>query len=83
MIAPWLVGLSLVLQDVPRAPATGASLAGLSLAAWRARIEPAAEELEWTEIPWRSTLWQGLNEAREQQRPLLLWAMNGHPLGCT
>ena len=24
-----------------------------------------------------------INEARETDRPILLWAMNGHPLACT
>jgi hypothetical protein len=24
-----------------------------------------------------------VKEAQEKDRPILLWAMNGHPLGCT
>lgn len=48
-----------------------------------AAIVPASEELAFREIPWRPTFWDGVVEAREQDRPVLLWAMNGHPLGCT
>jgi len=50
---------------------------------WRDDIRPSAEELEYLEIPWRSSFAEAVNEARETGRPILLWAMNGHPLGCT
>jgi hypothetical protein len=56
---------------------------GHTLAEWRTLIEPAPAELAWTEIPWRTSLWSALSEAQASERPLLLWAMNGHPLGCT
>jgi hypothetical protein len=58
-------------------------LQGEALETWLARILPAPEELAWSEIPWRPSLWEALAEAREQGQPVLLWAMNGHPLGCT
>jgi hypothetical protein len=49
----------------------------------RARILPGSDELTWREIPWRAALWEGVLEAQAAEKPLLLWAMNGHPLGCT
>ncbi len=49
----------------------------------RARVLPSAEEHEFLEIPWRAALWDALVEADAAERPVLLWAMNGHPLGCT
>jgi len=58
-------------------------LHGHTLAEWRTLIEPAPAELAWTEIPWRTSFWSALSEAQASERPLLLWAMNGHPLGCT
>lgn len=58
-------------------------LRGRTLEAWRALIEPQPSELAWAEIPWRSSFWSALTEAQENERPILLWAMNGHPLGCT
>ena len=49
---------------------------------WRDYIIPK-EDLAWTRIPWRTSFQEGLIEAGEQQKPMLLWVMNGHPLGCT
>lgn len=51
-------------------------------AAW-AHIMPAAGELRWQAIPWRAVLADAVVEAHRADKPVLLWAMNGHPLGCT
>lgn len=48
----------------------------------RAHVLPSAEEERWLAIGWRSRLWDAVEEAREAGKPILLWAMNGHPLGC-
>ncbi len=50
---------------------------------WRDFIQPTELDLKWTRIPWRSSFQEGLMEAGAKQKPMLLWAMNGHPLGCT
>ena len=50
---------------------------------WRERLLPRVDELAFTEIPWLTSFGAGLREAERQRRPLLLWVMNGHPLGCT
>ena len=34
-------------------------------------------------LPESNSILEGLIEAGSQQIPMLLWAMNGHPLGCT
>ena len=34
-------------------------------------------------IGWRNEFWPAVEEARRLGRPILLWTMNGHPLGCT
>jgi hypothetical protein len=52
-------------------------------AEWRDYVLPKPDELAWTAIPWRSTLWTGVGDAHEARRPIVLWAMNGHPQGCT
>ena len=49
----------------------------------RSSILPPDEELAWRKIPWRPTFWEAVVEAQEKDRPVLLWAMNGHPLACT
>lgn len=46
------------------------------------QIKPRAEERRWTQIPWEVDLWEARRQAREMGKPILLWAMNGHPLGC-
>lgn len=37
----------------------------------------------WTDIPWIGGLWEGRQKAAREEKPLFIWAMNGHPLGCT
>ena len=50
---------------------------------WRDHILPRAKELTWERLPWIAAFEPALSAARMTRRPLLLWAMNGHPLGCT
>ena len=50
---------------------------------WQEFIKPTKKELAWAQIPWRSTFYDGLIDSEHEQKPLLLWVMNGHPLGCT
>lgn len=45
-------------------------------------IVPKAEE-RWRKIPWVIDLMEARTLAYQQKKPILLWAMNGHPLGCT
>lgn len=51
--------------------------------AWRKYLRPTTEEAAFEAIPWLPTFADGLKAAEEAQLPLLLWVMNGHPLGCT
>ncbi len=50
---------------------------------WRDHILAPDEELEWEKIPWHPSFLTGLREAARLEKPVLLWVMNGHPLGCT
>jgi hypothetical protein len=47
------------------------------------RVLPSEVEMAWQQLDWRPTLWDAVVEAHEKKRPVLLWAMNGHPLGHT
>ena len=51
------------------------------LDAVRARVLPAAREA-WEELAWETDLLAARQRAVREGRPLFLWAMNGHPLGC-
>jgi hypothetical protein len=46
-------------------------------------IKPAKTEDRWSRIPWQTSLWEGRRLAAAQGKPILLWEMDGHPLGCT
>jgi hypothetical protein len=46
-------------------------------------IQPKDEEQTWARIPWRTSLWEARVEAAREGKPILLWEMDGHPLGCT
>lgn len=50
---------------------------------WRDFIAPKPGELSFRQIPWRARLWDAVVDAQAQEKPIVLWAMNGHPLGCT
>jgi 4-amino-4-deoxy-L-arabinose transferase-like glycosyltransferase len=49
----------------------------------RDAIRPREEEQAFLEIGWHESFFSAVNEAHETNRPILLWTMNGHPLGCT
>lgn len=48
-----------------------------------AAIVPGEEEVAWRAVPWRAEFRRALVEGDELDKPVLLWAMNGHPLGQT
>jgi hypothetical protein len=48
-----------------------------------ALIKPQPAEEKWQQIPWLSSLWEARRRAAAQGKPILLWEMDGHPLGCT
>jgi len=49
----------------------------------QALIKPGKDEDRWVTIPWLNDLWQARQLAARQGKPILLWEMDGHPLGCT
>ena len=46
-------------------------------------IKPSRDEDRWAAIPWLNELCQARQLAARQGKPILLWEMDGHPLGCT
>ena len=45
-------------------------------------VRPAADE-PWRTIPWKLSLIDAQNMAAQDNKPIFIWAMDGHPLGCT
>lgn len=85
-----LAGLSVAAQDAPStAGSTGIARAEVVRAAqgaaerWRDHILPTEAETAWERIPWIPSFAGGILASDERSQPLLLWVMNGHPLGCT
>jgi hypothetical protein len=58
-------------------------LSDVNYEVWREHILPEPSELAWEQIPWLTTFKDGILAADAAEKPLLLWTMNGHPLGCT
>ena len=48
-----------------------------------ALLQPTTEETKWQQIQWRTSLWQARVDAAVAGKPIYLWEMDGHPLGCT
>jgi hypothetical protein len=62
----------------PARPLTAGQFAAL-----HALIKPAKDEDKWAQVPWQVDLWEARKAAAAQGKPILLWEMDGHPLGCT
>jgi len=45
-------------------------------------IKPRPEETKWEEIPWEVDLWDARKKAARLGKPLMLWEMDGNPMGC-
>jgi len=77
---------SLAPQDSPREIAARIPLPGLApveLPKWREHLLPTEAELAFEAIDWIPDFATGMKRAAAEGKPLLFWAMNGHPLGCT
>ena len=74
----WTLALGLAAS-----PAASQTLTEETCSAVREHVLPSLEEQAWRSIPWIDTLAAGVLEADARKRPLLIWVMNGHPLGAT
>lgn len=64
-------------------PSTPPAISPDQFSKLHALITPGKGEDQWAQIPWRTSLWEARKEAAAKGKPLLLWEMDGHPLGCT
>jgi len=37
----------------------------------------------WRTIPWKTSVLDAQTAATREGKPIFIWAMDGHPLGCT
>lgn len=52
---------------------------------WQERCQEVCQPTDqpWRTIPWQTDLITAQHLAVEQSKPIFIWAMDGHPLGCT
>jgi hypothetical protein len=65
--------------------APGLSMAELSFKDFEALMKDIAapSNATWRSIPWKTSLLDAQRVAARERKPLFIWAMDGHPLGCT
>lgn len=47
-----------------------------------AELQPDNNAL-WRTVLWKTSVLSAQQIAAEQKKPIFIWAMDGHPLGCT
>jgi hypothetical protein len=79
--------LMAVVVGLPAAECSAADprgeLTDKTFAEWRDRIRPKNDDQCFMTVNWLPTFWDGVMAAQKADKPILLWAMNGHPLACT
>ena len=74
-ILPALFATALTAQAAP-------SLSAAEYASVLKTVRPAAGEDKFDQVPWLISLWEARKVAAKEGKPILLWEMDGHPLGC-
>ena len=80
LLAAALVAVAHPALDTPTAAAP--PLTAADATALRALIHPLDGEDPFDTIPWEIGLWDARKTAAAAGKPVLLWEMDGHPLGC-
>jgi hypothetical protein len=79
--AMWLLGTGIVLGWVASTRAAE-PIRAADFAKIQALVKPATGDDKWGQIPWLTDLWEARQRAAAQGKPILLWEMDGNPLGC-
>ena len=78
------VGLLFIVSGAPglsRRLAAG-DLTAERCSALMAELQPGNDAV-WRTIPWKLSVLEARSAAFQQDKPIFIWAMDGHPLGCT
>ena len=54
-----------------------------NFAEWLQYITQPASADGYARVGFHTTLWEAVVRANLEDKPILLWAMNGHPMACT
>lgn len=74
---------SQTLNGVPVPNLSTGQLHSARFRALHAAAAPTGPGERWRQIPWQTDLTAARAMAAREHRPLLLWIMDGNPLGCT
>ncbi len=75
-----VVGIVLAAASASGESPQAQELTDASYKEWRDHVLPRNWELAYKRIPWRPSFWEAVIEAQQKDKPIMLWAMNGHPL---
>jgi hypothetical protein len=59
------------------------SLTPVQFDSLHAEVAPQGPGERWREIPWETDINAARQRAAREGKPLFMWIMDGHPLGCT
>lgn len=87
MVCNWRIGIVLLsllvlgAGDLGAQKPEGQELDQASFLDLHQALEPKDEQ--WKSIPWEVDLLKAREMAAQSNKPIFMWAMDGHPLGCT
>lgn len=77
-----IVAATLVLQTYnPITASAPQKLTTETFAAVRQHASPVPGELAWQQIDWNDTIAKGVNKARLEDKPIVMWLFFGDPRG--
>ncbi|MCU0703257.1 MAG: hypothetical protein MUF18_04620 [Fimbriiglobus sp.] len=79
-VGVMLAALALFVRPAPTTAAE--QLTDDQFAKVRKAVMPADGEDDFAKIPWLTSIWDARIKAAKEGKPILLWEMDGHPLGC-
>lgn len=82
MYARLLFPLAAILASISPTAGAAEPIDAAEQHALLALIRPGADEDPFATIPWQISLWEARAKAAKEGKPILLWEMDGHPLGC-
>jgi len=78
-----MVALLLAASRLRSVQSTTDTLTDDTFSRLHANIVNSTKNEKWTEIPWMIDIQRAREVAAKERKPIFMWAMNGHPLGCT
>ena len=77
-----IVCIAIVTSVATSAAATAEELTEARFQKLHAELQPDNSAL-WRTIPWKTSVLNAQQIAAGEKKPIFIWAMDGHPLGCT